>query len=389
MRIGDAGDPQAGFTVLRGAAVDRDGNIFVLEESVPEFRVYDSEGILLRRFGRRGSGPGEFEHVSAFGVLGDTLWAVDIDLNRITLFDRVGSLLSTGTVERDPIPLFTSLGHLFPWLLRPDGRFASRMAMVSGNPDGETGGVSPSDSFPVPLVLFDASGAIVDTAGWATHPPPRMWRPPSQQEQGFRFVEIGGQRFLAPSPPTTLATWLTFGHGYGMVETPLATDGDEGIVIISRFGEAGDTVYRLELTYHPEAYTSADLDSIAARAARGAAGGMMGIARADGRSINPEPANVEVVANRLRREMDFPQFKVPLERSWQAQDESVWLQLRQAPADAFATWVVVGPGGEVRGRVELPARARPLWSVGDDLLLSLQDEFDVPWLVRYELRAGA
>lgn len=56
MRIGDAHDPDAGFTVVRGAAVDRDGDIIVLEESVPEFRVYDAEGTLLRRFGRRGGG---------------------------------------------------------------------------------------------------------------------------------------------------------------------------------------------------------------------------------------------------------------------------------------------------------------------------------------------
>lgn len=389
MRIGDAHDPDAGFTVVRGAAVDRDGDIIVLEESVPEFRVYDAEGTLLRRFGRRGGGPGEFERIAAFGLLGDTLWAVDIGLNRITLFDRAGTLLSTGNIERNPISLASSFGHLYPWMLRPDGRFASRLAMVSYNPGGEAIAVSPSDSFPVPLVLFSPSGAIVDTAGWAPHPPPRMWRPPSQEEEeGFRFVEVAGQRFLAPSPPTTLATWLTFADGYGMVETPLAPHTDEGIVIISRFGEAGDTIYRVELTYRPDVYTPADLDSIAARAARGAAGGMMTIARADGGSINPEPANVQVVANRLRREMNFPQFKVPLEGAWLAQDESVWLQLRQAPEDEFAAWIVVGPSGEVRGRVELPAQARPLWSVGDDLLVSLRDEFDVPWLVGYALRGG-
>jgi hypothetical protein len=70
-----------------------------------QIRVYDEAGTLLRRIGGAGEGPGEFGGSPSFGVVGDTVWAYDGRLERITLFDRRGNLLSTGRVVSLRIPL--------------------------------------------------------------------------------------------------------------------------------------------------------------------------------------------------------------------------------------------------------------------------------------------
>lgn len=382
-RLGDVGDPSLGFSQVWQADVDRDGNLFVLESAVPEIRVYSPAGALLRRIGRRGAGPGEFESPH-FGVLGDTVWTVDNRLNRIALFDRQGTLLSTGNVEQVRIPLPESFGYLRPRVFRPDGLFMSFMGQVGSSIHDDPTGVRPTDSIPVPLVLFDPSGAVADTAGWAPRPPPRMWRPPSEDDIQYQMVTVGDQRFMVPSPPTALPVWIAVPDGYVSVETPHAQSAEDGAVRIARIAASGDTLFHRELRYAPQPYTEADLDSIASRAARGSAGGMAPIAPAAGGGAPPPPDDPQLVARRLRDRMRFPEFRLPIERSWVAQDGSVWLK-RPEGADLLAQWVVLDPDGAPRGTVRLPDNANVVWHRGDSLWAVVPDELDVPWLVRFRL----
>ena len=383
-RIGDVGDPALGFSRVFQADVDRDGNLFVLESSVPEIRVFSPVGTLLRRIGRRGAGPGEFES-PIFGVLGDTVWTVDNALNRIALFDRQGTLLSTGNIEQVRIPLPESYGYLRPRVLRPDGRFMSFMGQVGSSIHDDPTGVEPTDRIPVPLVLFDPSGAVVDTAGWAPRPPPRMWRPPAEDDIQYQTLTVGGRRFMVPSPPTVLPAWIAVPDGYVSVETPLPQTADEGVVRVSRIAASGDTVYHRELRYTPQPYSDADLDSIASRAARGAAGGMAPVAPMGGGGGPPPPDDPELVARRLRDRMRFPKFRLPMEGSWVAQDGSVWLK-RPDGVDPLARWVVLDPEGTPRGAVRLPDGARVVWNRGDSIWAVVPDDLDVPWLVRFRLQ---
>lgn len=378
-RIGDVSDPDRGFSRVFQADVDRDGNLYVMEASVPEIRVFSPAGRLLRRIGGKGAGPGEMES-PRFGVLGDTVWVVDGGLNRITLFDRRGTLLSTGNVERVAIPLPRSYGFLLPNLLRPDGRFMSSMGLIAYNMRGEVTGVEPTDSIPVPFILFDPSGAVTDTVGWTPRPPPRMWRPPDEDDTQFNVITVSGQRFLVPSPPTSLPQWFTLADGYIAVETPPAANPDEGSIHVTRLSLTGDTVFSRTLRYTPTRYTEENLDSIAARGARGLGGRMV----AAGGSAPPPVDNADAVANRLRAEMSFPEFRLPIESSWVAQDESVWLR-RIAAEGARAEWVLLGKDGVPLGTLELPADVRVLWNRGDIFWAVDPDEYDVPWVVRYRI----
>lgn len=379
-RIGDFDDPDIGFTFVGGVDVDRDGNIYVLELAVPEIRVYSPGGELLRRIGQRGAGPGEFESPPRFGVVGDTVWTVEPGPNRITLFDREGTVLSTGRTDGLRVPLpGRQFGHVLPWRMRPDGQFAGNFSYITYPRDTAPTGVQPTDSIPFPWVLFDPTGSITDTLGWAPKPPPRMWRPPSEDDIRFRWIQVGDQRFTVPAPPTALPWWEPLLDGYLVVDTPRPTDGDDAVFTVSRLGLHGDTVYSRTLHYEPVPYAAAELDSIAARAARGEPGGMVGYV--PGR---PPPPNWERAARALRTSMDFPEHQLPVEYPWLAPDGAVWLRMNDRDP-ATARWAVLDPDGRPRGRLELPADVRIVWTRGDTFWAVDPDELDVPWLVRYRM----
>ena len=69
-RIGSVNDPNIGFSRIGGVNVDEDGLIYVNELLDSEIRVYDENGNLKRAIGGPGKGPGEFQRVMSFGVLG-------------------------------------------------------------------------------------------------------------------------------------------------------------------------------------------------------------------------------------------------------------------------------------------------------------------------------
>jgi hypothetical protein len=97
-RVVTIGAPE-GANALTGEPNDisRDsrGRFFVVSLQVPyEIRVFDSKGTFLRRFGRKGSGPGEYEFIwSLVHGPGDTLFVFDSSLERITVIAPDGSVV--------------------------------------------------------------------------------------------------------------------------------------------------------------------------------------------------------------------------------------------------------------------------------------------------------
>ena len=378
-RIGDMDDPDVGFSRIGGVDLDDEGNVYVVESLLAEIRVYTPEGELLRRIGRRGEGPGEFQGPPRFGVMGDTVWAIDLQANRITLFDRSGALLSTGAIQPVMVPIPSGMGHVLPLRMRADGLFTSHLLRVSFAQDAPA--VDPTDSIPVPMVLFHANGTVADTIGWAGRPPPRMWRPPAEQPSEPELVEVAGRRFFAPTPPTTLPSWLPLADGYVLVETPLPTGIDDAAFSVTRIGLHGDTLYHRTFHYAPVRYTPEDLDSIAAWAARGDPRGMSIFV--PGR---PPPDDWEVIAVRLRAAMDFPEWRLPLDFPRLGADEGVWMRWTDQGSPETRTWLVLDPQGDPRGRLELPAGHDVRWSRGDTIWAVDTDDLGVPWLVRLRVR---
>ena len=382
-KLGSVTDPNTGFSFIASVDVDRDGNVYVMDASDLQIRVYDPKLNLLRRIGRRGQGPGEFENGPRFGVKGDTVWA--LELTRINLFSRTGEILSSGKTPGVKILLpGKAIGTVYPYGMRRDGLFTSEFMSVGSSRNAPESGVKETDSIPVPRVLFDATGSVVDTIGWDDKPPPRMWRAPgSYKEAGFEIIRIGGAPFMVPDAPTEMPEWHALDDGRIIVDVPQPMSAAASDFAIVRLGLAKDTVYQVRLRYTPIKYESAELDSIAMRASSGM-GGMV----VQGSGASQTPQTDPTIAAKLRAAMKFPEFKLPIQSSEVFQDESVWVRPVSAPGSA-QRWIVVDARGKVEGEVELPPRTRILWRKGDVIWASQQDESDVPWLVQFRIqRAG-
>lgn len=82
----ELGDSNYVFGQPAGADFTADGNIAVLDMQLAEIRIFDGQGEFLRSFGRRGSGPGEFQLASALDVTPDGGFVVADGMGRKLLF---------------------------------------------------------------------------------------------------------------------------------------------------------------------------------------------------------------------------------------------------------------------------------------------------------------
>ncbi len=67
-RVGGDDDEDIIFGVLRDIAIDRSGNVYLLDVQLNQVMVFDREGTFLRTIGREGEGPGEFRRPSSFFI---------------------------------------------------------------------------------------------------------------------------------------------------------------------------------------------------------------------------------------------------------------------------------------------------------------------------------
>lgn len=86
------------FSEIYAVAVDSvSGEIYVADQGSGDIRVFDRKGSFVRRIGRPGNGPGEFDYVPAFDVHRDTVLA--FDRTGLHLFSRSGAHLATYRYE--------------------------------------------------------------------------------------------------------------------------------------------------------------------------------------------------------------------------------------------------------------------------------------------------
>lgn len=101
LRLGQApgrtsGEAPVAFGNVVGLAEDEVGRIYVADETDQGIRIFGPQGDFLRRFGRQGEAPGEFQDLR--GVAwhpSGVLLAMDIGARRVTAFDSLGTVLAT------------------------------------------------------------------------------------------------------------------------------------------------------------------------------------------------------------------------------------------------------------------------------------------------------
>ncbi len=87
------GDERYMFNRIVGVLLLPQGRILVADAQ-PQLTLYDSSGVFIGRWGRRGTGPGEFQLLwhAPFRMRGDSVGVWDFSDRRLTVFDAAGNL---------------------------------------------------------------------------------------------------------------------------------------------------------------------------------------------------------------------------------------------------------------------------------------------------------
>lgn len=127
-RVGHVGDPSGTQLYrVRGGAVGSAGSVFVLDSGNDRVVVIDSAGTVIRRFGSRGAGPGEFEGAARLVVQRDTVLVSDSN-GRVHFFDVEGRLLATYRPRFED----QDVNHLSMIAASPDGWLVSALGYFRG-----------------------------------------------------------------------------------------------------------------------------------------------------------------------------------------------------------------------------------------------------------------
>jgi hypothetical protein len=115
-------------------AVDSRERVFVADVMANHVRVFDSQGRALTIAGRKGDGPGEFRAVSGLALQADSLFVMDFDLQRVTVFAPVHG--DTIRVARTISVLRQGVLARHSLLVASDGRIYLQYAGLTMDRDG-------------------------------------------------------------------------------------------------------------------------------------------------------------------------------------------------------------------------------------------------------------
>jgi hypothetical protein len=311
--------------------------------------VVSPNGGLVRRVGHEGQGPGEFQAIGGFGIVGDTLWLRNEPEPRISQFDTAGTHLSTW---RSPVQYNErySLPPGITGLLRGGYRYAT--------PGGFVLGLPPRN--PKPVLLFRDDGGVIDTLAM---------RP---GYDGF-VVERLGIFYMRPFPQPPFVRPRPDGAGLAIARW---ADGPD--VTLSLFDHTGREVDR-----HTYSFTRAPVTArfLAALVDSGVAMAREPYERARREGLPVPPDLEEAVAAGFGDPETFP----PIQEMFVALDGNIWLWL--IAGEDGGDWLVLGPDGDPLGQVTPPDGVRFQSASGSSVWGTWFGDFDVPYVARFEVLA--
>ena len=337
------------WTAVDEVRVGPGGHILVAERRDTTVRVFSPAGQLVRSIGRRGQGPGEFERIGGIGSIGDTIWAGDPTLRRLTYFDLAGNVLGTTRVDSAPVIMpGVATQSRFVWspprLLYPDGR-ALISPLTTTGPADTLGNVNLN-----PIWRTTRSGRVLDTVAILR-----------RENAAIGMRSTDGARttvLLNPFPQRHQFGVSPDGRRFALASA--SYDGrDAWTYEVRLLGEERQTIYTRRFPFARVPVPARVVDSIvAAFAAR-------------------LPAY-----QGFREALPVPPSYSPVTRLMVATDGAVWIRGRDEPAGAL--WTILDPRGEPVASVREPAGTRfidldrGLWAIE-------RDADDVESIVRYRV----
>jgi hypothetical protein len=364
-------EPDPGFAVPDSVLVEltwvtalargQDGSLFLTDQRFPALFHLAPDGRLLRILGRRGGGPGEFTSIARMGVVGDSVWALDMGWRRLTLFPVAGQ--GVATIPLQELAGRGCTGELSSGRLCVPLGFADRNTMYLGeHVIAVPGRVTPNDHG----MLFRARRAdfaVVDTV---------FEYPLRRAPMTFRFRDAAAQ-LNQPFTDDPLAVHASNGRYVALVERLAATAPGRTEFSVTLADGQGRELYHAAIPYRPAPLEGRTVDSAIAR-----------ILDVGAEQRIPSPLTRDSLLAKLYR----PRFHPPVRQAVVGQDGTVWVQVVEAgQAPGRAEWRGLGPGGDELARVTTPPTFRLLEATLTQLWGVEGEWGDVPRVVRYQVRA--
>ena len=307
------------------------GAIAVVNAGSSEIRVFDARGAHLHSFGRKGEGPGEFQHVGWSGRFGDTAVVYDGNLRRISkiLLGGTPRLLETVLVTVTDERMFEVAGRV------ADGRWLVRSQAI---PDVNARGVQRLPGH-AGLIGADATGTVEWLAG-APHLSILVYNPSVNRQPATVVIAAFPSALVLTASDSTV--WL----------------GDTSADTLVRIDAATGARMTVRLPDPPAPLTKAIIDA----------------ARDRELSETRDPA-ARAVVEALYNESHLPKSLPAFQALVAGLDGEIWVQRHAATRAARAQYVVLSANGNAVARVTVAPGFR-VTDVGRDHVVGIHRDDD-------------
>lgn len=362
-------------------AIGPDSALYVAQGLVPAITVFSLDGQFLRRIGRAGQGPGDFDFVATrVGWIGDTLWVAD--RRRVQLFAD-GDGVPDQIIEFI-LPVPEEGSRLVPTRVLADGTLLARRIWTAGLGPWLSRGADPG----LPLRRFSRSGEVLDTIA-IIH-----WPDNALEYENDRGGRVFVEHPLKDLPPLGLNEYLTALKPDGSAVVRIGSvreDATPPTFDILAISIHGDTLLHRTVEYEPREVTAA----MERRVADELAGWLAGDYRT---GSSGWPVLTEATLERRRRAVRSafwaPEHLPPVRQVVAGTDGTIWL-LRELREDRADVWEIRDAEGALEGTVEIVdgrGSYQP-WSPRLALAIASRDEvwgttygeLDVPYIHRYRI----
>lgn len=326
-----SGSGPALFGQVKGVAPLPDGRIAVLDAQAQEVRIFAADGQHLRTFGGEGEGPGEFTGANGILVGTDGLIRVNDPRNaRITLIHPESGYVSSTPIE---VQMFG-----FLWSADIDSTTIYESSVAGAAPDRWS-----------VLKVYDPEGVWSDTIRLS----PVSFGSNTDAPGIYRWERGASSGLMAvPFWPGAVRVMSTDGYFW-------RKQADVNDYSFARATFAGDTTLVFESTRAPIPVSAAERDSAEARVIEVA--GSVDLSR-------------------------IPSEKPIVDAAFVDDQERLWVRVS---SDSLTTYDVFGADGVYEGTAVTDLKIPSYWSPviqGNQLYTLTTDEFDVPYVVRAEVR---
>jgi hypothetical protein len=353
-RIGSTDGSTGELLAISAVTVGPDGNVFVFDSKAYQIKEYGPTGRFIRAIGRKGQGPGDFESVSTIGFLGDTLWASDERLGRVTLFDPTRQNPKAYPASYDP-QLSGLVKHA------PSGMLRSGFAVAQG--ELRLLRTRTAANFPSPIVLLRRDGTVADTiaAPVLRAAPDIVHLVSSTSAYGRRMTQTA--EFLQPFPSDPFWRARPDGNGVVVVDGPPATTAGPATFTIQTFDASGRRAAVRSYAYLPIPITERLRDSVANAA------------------LVDAPPEVQ---RAYREQAVVPKHFPPVTDLVVGRDGTIWVQREKTNANP-PTWNVIDSAGTMIGRAMIPKGVRVVYADRSQVLGVERDSDGIFSIARFRV----